>query len=118
MTRTKLEEAEGWVIAQVRGNNDVSDAKVQHIVVTLLEGHFGLPNVLGNAHTRLSALTEHVDAIGPRGRAVVAGLWMIRAQAGPDGVDDFGAWQLITDAIDLETRENNAMMKAAWARVA
>lgn len=114
MTRTKLEEAEGWVIAQVRGNNDVSDAKVQHIVIGLMEEHFALPVTKGNAYTRLVALTEHADVLGLRGRAVVAGLWMIRALV-KDGIDDFGAWRLITDAQDLEMHENEVMMKAAWA---
>ena len=112
--RSALEEAEGWVIAQVRGNNDVSDAKVQHIVVSLMETHFSLTPTKGNAHTRLVALSEHADAVGPRGRAVIAGLWMIRAQM-KDGVDDFGAWSLITDANDFEARETEVMMKQAWA---
>lgn len=97
---TALSEAEEHVICQVRGNGSYSDAKVQHICVSLLEEHFKLPRAPGNAYARLCALTLRADELGLRGRAVVAGLWMLRMPRG--FVDDFDAWRLISDAREQE----------------
>jgi hypothetical protein len=102
-----LDDAEGWIIAQLRGNTDVSDDRCLHIALASMEQHYGLPDrgKVG-AYRRLCALSEHVERFTPRGRAVLVGLWVIRLHtwlyANVEDFDELSAWSLITDAQVLE----------------
>ena len=91
-----LLDAEDWVIAQVRGNTDVSDDKCIHLVIDHLEEHFGWSISKGSAFRRLQALTDRSDDLGERGRAVCLGLWLIRDN--PDDIDELNAWKWISEA--------------------
>ncbi len=104
-TTTFIDDAESIVIAQVRGNSEWSDDKATHFALDALAEQFPtLPRVGGGVRARLDSLTEHFEALGYRGRAVLIGLWCFRVpQTWPKDYDnDMDTWKLISEALRLE----------------
>lgn len=103
VARAPIDIAEGWVIAQFRGNNECSDDKAIHYALDALSDHVALPRDAGNVRTRLQAMLERADAIGFRGRAVLVGCYALRSS---DERYDVGGvesiWTLIGDAVKTE----------------
>lgn len=72
--RAFLEEASGWLVAQMRGNNDVSDDKCVHIVCGLLENHYGIQRPISpGAHARVNFHFQRAGFYGRIGRALIWG---------------------------------------------
>lgn len=82
-----LDDAMGWLVAQVRGNNRVSDDRCLHYAAAHLEKHFGFVGRerLG-VRARLDRLTDllrgfafsDTDTECVRARGVIAAMWGIR----------------------------------------
>lgn len=91
-----LRSAEGWIVAEMRGNNGCSRDKSIHQALDGLCRFLDVEKVIGPVRKRLDAMLEHQDALGPVGRAVLVACWSVRIYG--DWAMDHGAWTLIMDA--------------------
>lgn len=108
---TKLDDAEGWIIASFRCNNDCSDDKAIHYALDALSDHFKLERDKGSVRKRMDAMAERASVLGPRGRAVIVGCFGLR-DGDNDGVWGVGGtasvWSLMSEAKKLEEERRAA----------